>query len=161
MRIAYRTDNVPQWGTGAFTPTPKPTPLASTGGTQIRVLQQWADAPDPMVVSFAPGPPRDSIQQGSYAQPSPNDGTANLPGAFLRQRNALHQMSYVATADNMGPVAWQHIKIFSDNVLPVPAANPGRTAVPAQAQPPWGTVIATPWPRPFITWPTWGTSRQQ
>jgi len=32
--------------------------------------------------------------------------------------------------------------------------------MPAQTQPPFGTVVATPWPRPFITWPTWGTSRQ-
>lgn len=160
MRIAYRTDNVPQWGTGAFAPAPIPTPLASTGGTQIRVLQQWTDAPDPMLANFAPGPPGDFIQQGSYAQPSPQDGTANLPQAFARQRNAAHHMAYVTTADNMGPVSWQRIKIFSDNVLPVPAVNPGRTPVPAQGQPPWGTVVATPWPRPFITWPTWGTSRQ-
>lgn len=159
MRIAYRTDNVPQWGTGAFAPVPSTTPLATTGGTQIRVLQAWAPTPDPMLAGkahtdgFVPF-------QGSYAQPSAQDRTANLPGAFLRQANARHAMSYVATADNMGPVAWQRIKIFSDNVLPIPAANPGRTAVPAQAQPPWGTVVATPWPRPYITWPTWGTSRQ-
>lgn len=160
MRIAYRTDNVPQWGTGAFAPVPIPTPLASTGGTQIRVLQPWANAPDAGVMGYAPGTVRDVMASGSYAQPSPIDGTANLPGAFLRQVNARHAMSYVAEPDNMGPVVWQKIKIFSDNVLPVPAQNPGRTGVAAQSQPPWGTPIATPWPRPFITWPTWGTSRQ-
>ena len=161
MRIAYRTDNVPQWGMGAFTPTPIPTPLATTGGTQKRYLFPYTDAPDPMVASYAPGPPYDAIQQGSFAQPSATDGTAGLPGAFLRQISSRHHMAYVTTAENMGPVSWQRVKIFSDNVLPVPAANPGRTPIPAQSQPPWGTVVATPWPRPFITWPTWGTSRQQ
>ena len=161
MRIAYRTDNVPQWGTGAFTPPPIPTPLATTGGTQTRYLIAYTDAPDPMVASYAPGPPYDAYQQGSFAQPNPTDRTAALGGAFLRQQNHRHHMAYVTTARNMGPVSWQRIKIFSDNVLPVPAANPGRTVMGAQRQPPWGTVVATPWPRPFITWPTWGTSRQQ
>ena len=161
MRIAYRTDDVPQWGTGAFAPVPIPTPLASTGGTQIRVLQQWTDAPDPMLPGYASTRPDDFVFQGSYAQPTTTDGTAGLPRAFERVKMARHHMAYVATADNMGPVSWQHMKIFSDNVLPVPAVNPGRTAIPAQKQPPWGTVVATPWPRPFITWPTWGTSRQQ
>ena len=83
-----------------------------------------------------------------------------LPLAFRPVVNARHHMAYVASPENMGPVVWQRIKIFSDNVLPVPAANPGRTSMPAQTQPPFGTVVATPWPRPFITWPTWGTSRQ-
>lgn len=161
MRIAYRTDNVPQWGTGAFNPIPTPTPLASTGGTQVRLLAPWSPTPDPHVPGYASTRPDDVAYQGSYAEPSTADGTENAPAAFLRQRNARNAMSYIATADNMGPMAWQKMKIFSDNVLPVPAANPGRVALPAQAQPPWGTVIATPWPRPFITWPTWGTSRQQ
>ena len=185
MRIAYRTDNVPQWGTGAFAPAGIPTPLASTGGTQVRYLEQWTDAQDPNVAGFANTAPWDLSYQPSYAQVglAPNVSrqpqftgqdppgavfgdipdrayVPGLPLAFRPVVNARHHMAYVASPENMGPVAWQRIKIFSDNVLPVPAANPGRTGVPAQTQPPFGTVVATPWPRPFITWPTWGTSRQ-
>lgn len=185
MRIAYRTDNVPAAGAGAFSPVPIPTPLASTGGTQVRLLKQWTDAQDPNLAGFASTAPWDLSFQPSYAQvglppnvsrqpqftgqapPGENFGDVpdrayvpNLPLAFRPVVNARHHMAYVATADNMGPMAWQKMKIFSDNVLPVPAVNPGRTPIPAMRQPPWGTVVSTAWPRPFLTWPTWGTSRQ-
>lgn len=162
MRIAYRTDDVPQWGTGAFNPIPMTTPLASTGGTQIRTLTQWDPAPDPQMPGFASVNPQWTMYQGSYAQPSPVDRTAALGGAFLRQVDAVHHMSYNASAQNMGPWAWQKMAGMNtnNNPLPVPAGNPGRTPLPAMRQPPWGTVISTAWPRPFITWPTWGTSRQ-
>ena len=76
--------------------------------------------------------------------------------------NASHTMAYWTTPQNMGPNGPNvHMKIFSDNVVPLPAGNYGRVAPPAMRTPPFGTVIATAWPRPFITWPTWGTSRQQ
>lgn len=162
MRIAYRTDGVPQWGTGAFNPVPSTTPLATTGGEQKRYLQQWADTPDPMVVAYDVG--RDSDRQGSYANADPKTAThvAGLPLAFRPVANATHAMTYWATNENMGPNGPNtHMKIWSDNPLPVPAGNPGRVALPAQKQPPWATTISTAWPRPFLSWPTWGTSRSQ
>ena len=154
-RIAYRTDNVPRWGTAAFSPIPAVTPSASSAGEEKRYLQQWADTPDPGLRGRAVGCD-DSEIQGSYATE-----TQGLPLAFRPVVNARHNMSYWATAQNMGPNGPNiHMKIYSDNPLPVPARNPGRVAMPAQKQPPWGTVIATAWPRSFISWPTWGTSRQ-
>lgn len=171
----YATNDVPQWGTGAFNPVPKPTPLASSGGEQSRYLQQWADAPDPNLADYDPGSPNGADTQGSYANVGPaadfqgiTDKTyvPGLPLAFRPVVNARHFMSYWTTPRNvsgkqtMGPNGSNtHIKIWSDNPLPVPAHNPGRVAMPAMRTQPIGTPIATVWPRPFISWPTWGTSR--
>ena len=187
MRISYRTDNVPSRGMGAFMPVPMTTPLASTGGTQKRYLDQWTEAEDPNLAGMAAAPSYALSYQPSYAQvgaspdfagheeytgvmgaPRANTGVPDrtyvpgLPGAFRPVVNARHHMAYIATAQNMGPWAWQKMAGFNtqNNPLPVPAANPGRTPLPAMRQPPYGTVVATAWPRPFITWPTWGTSRQ-
>jgi hypothetical protein len=185
-QIRYITNNVPKWGTAAFTPVVPPTPLASTGGEQIRYLQQWTDAPDPNLAGFSTTAPENLSYQGSYAQvgasadfsgqpsytgqpPLPNrqggipDKTyvPGLPLAFRPVVNARHFMAYVASNRNMGPNSQNtHMKIFSDNPLPVPSANPGRVAKAAMRTQPAGTPIATAWPRPFISWPTWGTSRQ-
>lgn len=155
-RISYRTDNVPVWGTGAFTPIPAVTPSASSAGEERRYLAQWSPTPDPLLKGFSATAPYDTEIQGSYAT-----RVEGLPLAFRPVENATHKMSYWTTPENMGPNGPNiHMKIFSDNPLPVPAANPGRVAMPAQKQPPWGTVIATAWPRPFISWPSWGSSRQ-
>ena len=159
--IAYRTDNVPKRGTGAFTPIPAVTPSSSSAGEQRRYLEQWAPTPDPMLLGYNDGVTPD--RQGSYANAVAGSRThvGGLPGAFAPVRNATHAMQYWTTAQNMGPNGPNlHMKIYSDNPLPVPAANPGRVAMPAQKQPPWGTVIATAWPRSYVSWPTWGTSRQ-
>lgn len=156
MRIAYRTDDVPTWGTGAFTPIPAVTPSASSAGEQRRYLQQWAPTPDPMVEGYAATAPYDTEYQGSYATK-----VQGLPLAFMPVVNATRSMAYWTTPENMGPNGPNtHIKLWSDNPLPVPAGDYGRVGMPAQTQPPWATVIATAWPRPFISWPTWGTSRQ-
>jgi len=159
--IRYRTDNVPRCGRGAFTPIPIPTPLASTGGEQMRSLQQWTDAPDPNLAGRAVGCD-DTELQGSYATK-----VAGLPGAFRPVINHAHSMAYVTTPrgsngeQTMGPNGSNtHMKIWSDNPLPVPAVNPGRVSSPAMRATRAGTIIATAWPRPFISWPTWGTSRQ-
>lgn len=155
-RIAYRTDDVPKWGTGAFTPIPAITPSASSAGEQRRYLQQWAPAPDPMLAGYAATNPNDIEYQPSYATK-----VEGLPGAFRPVVNLVHAMSYWTTPENMGPNGPNtHMKLWSDNPLPVPARNPGRVAMPAMKQPPWATTIATAWPRPFINWATWGTSRQ-
>ena len=154
-QIRYVTNDVPQWGVGAFNPVPGPTPLASTGGEQKRYLQQWAPTPDPNLAGRAVGCD-DTELQGSYATK-----VAGLPGAFAPVANRTHAMSYVASNENMGPNGPNtHMKIWSDNPLPVPARNPGRVAKPAMRTQPAGTIVATAWPRPFIAWPTWGTSRQ-
>lgn len=186
----YRTDDVPAWGTGAFNPVPKPTPLASTGGEQLRVLQQWTDGPDPNLAGYASTNPGDLSFQPSYAQvgksadysgspeytgepPLPNGyrvpDNAFVPGlplAFRPVVNARHFMAYrtsprdASGKQTMGPNGSNtHMKIFSDNPLPVPAQNPSRVAMPAMRAPIAGTVVATAWPRPFISWPTWGKSR--
>lgn len=155
-RIAYRTDNVPKWGTGAFTPIPAVTPSASSAGEERRYLAQWSATPDPMLEGFAGTANYDTEFQPSYATK-----TQGLPLAFRPVVNATHGMRYWTTPENMGPMSRNiHMKIFSDNPLPVPAANPGRVAMPAQKQPPWATVISTAWPRPFVSWPSYGTSRQ-
>ena len=90
-----------------------------------------------------------------------------LPLAFRPVVNANHHMAYWTTPQDgsgkltMGPNGSNtHMKIFSDNPLPVPAQNPGRVAMPAMRTTPKGTPIATAWPRPFIAWPSWGSSRQ-
>jgi hypothetical protein len=190
-QIRYVTQDVPKWGTGAFNPVPKPTPLASTGGEQTRILQQWTDGPDPNLAGYAATNPGDLSFQPSYAQvgrssdfsgapqytgqpPLPNGYNVpdnafvpGLPLAFRPVVNANHTMAYRTTPfdtagkQTMGPNGSNtHMKIFSDNPLPVPAQNPGRVAMPAMRTQPKGTPIATAWPRPFISWPTWGTSRQ-
>lgn len=175
-QIRYMTNDVPQWGMGAFSPVVPPTPLASTGGEQLRLLQQWTDAPDPNLADYDPGSPNGADTQGSYANigPSPDfmgikDKTyvPGLPLAFRPVVNARHFMAYWTSPQDasgkqtMGPDGSNtHMKIFSDNPLPVPARNPGRVAKAAMRTQPVGTPIATAWPRPFISWPTWGTSRQ-
>jgi hypothetical protein len=166
-QIRYTTNDVPQWGTGAFTPVSPPTPLASTGGEQLRTLQQYDVDPDPNLRQYANT--IDSDIQGSYANAIAGtpQHVAGLPGAFRPVVNQGHQMRYCTSPkDNtgrqtMGPNGSNtHMKIWSDNPLPIPAQNPGRVAMPAMRTVPAGTIIATAWPRPFISWPTWGTSRQ-
>lgn len=168
--IRYKTNNVPQWGRGAFSPVPIPTPLASTGGEQKRYLQQWSSAEDPNLAGFTQSRPSNFDIQGSYVQVGnsedfgiQHDSTyvPGLPGAFRPVVNQTHAMRYWTTAENMGPNGRNtHMKIWSDNPLPVPAQNPGRVAMPAMRTQPIGTIIATAWPRPFLQWPTWGSSRQ-
>jgi hypothetical protein len=161
-QIRYVTNDVPAWGMGAFTPVVPPTPLASTGGEQLRLLQQYDSDPDPQLEGFASTAPYDTELQGSYATK-----VAGLPLAFRPVTNQGHQMRYwtgpqdASGKQTMGPNGSNtHMKIFSDNPLPVPAQNPSRVAMPAMKATPKGTPIATAWPRPFISWPTWGTSRQ-
>jgi hypothetical protein len=172
----YMTNDVPQWGTAAFSPVFKPTPLASTGGEQTRLLQQWTDAEDPNLAGMASTAPRNLSFQPSYAQigTSPDFGVdidatyvPGLPLAFRPVVNARHFMAYSTTPQDgagkqsMGPNGYNtHLKIWSDNPLPIPAQNPGRVAKAAMRTQPAGTPIATAWPRPFISWPTWGSSRQ-
>lgn len=170
MPIRYTTNDVPQWGKGAFTPVPAMTPLSSSGGEQKRFLQQWSEAPDPNLAGMAATAIGNFDYQNSYAQVGQSadfigvpDKTfvPGLPMAFRPVMNLVHRMMYWATAQNMGPNGPNvHMKIFSDNPLPIPAQNPGRVAMPAMRTQPKGTIIATAWPRPFISWPTWGTSRQ-
>lgn len=185
-QIRYKTNDVPQWGRGAFTPVTGPTPLASTGGEQKRFLQQWTDGPDPNLAGMAATSPENLSYQPSYAQvglspdfsgvgsytgqpPLPNRATAiadrtyvpGLPLAFRPVVNANHHMAYWTNTQNMGPNGTNtHMKIWSDNPIPLPAQNPGRVAMPAMRAQPTGTIIATAWPRPFVSWPTWGGSRQ-
>ncbi len=153
-RIAYRVDQVPAKGMGAFMPVAARTGSAATAGIEKRYLQQWAPTPDPELAGQANLPSSPQVA-GSYADPP-----AGAPGAFARQHNALHGMSYWTTPQGMGPMNDPSMRIYSDNPLPVPAQNIVRTAAPAFTNPPFGTIISTPWPRPYITWPTWGTSRQ-
>ena len=163
--IRYRVDGVPQWGTTAFSPVPAMTPTAATAGTQRRSLQQWTAAPNPLLESFAPGPPYDMVQQGSFANPAPLAfDKSHVPGAFIPSGppEQRHFMQYwVSNGPAQGPNGTDTtMKIFSDNPVPVPAVNFARVTQPAMKQPPWATIVSTAWPRPFVTWPTWGSSRQ-
>jgi hypothetical protein len=166
-QIRYTTDNVPRAGRGAFAPVPIPTPLSTTGGEQTRLLQQWAPTPDPALQNMEAAPCGASDMQGSYAQIGGSKTyVPGLPMAFRPVVNDTHAMSYRTTpqdpggAQSMGPNGYNtHIKIWSDNPLPVPAGDYGRVAKPTWRTQPAGTIIATAWPRPFVQWPTWGQSR--
>jgi hypothetical protein len=161
--IRYRVDDVPSWGMGAFAPVPAMTGTAATAGTQRRYLQQWTDAPNPGQNAFNNGPCwNDGNTQGSYVDAHAAGVTS---GAFIPRPspNARHFMQYwVGLGPSAGPNGTDlTMAIFSDTPVPVPAHNIGRAAMPAMKQPPWATIVSTAWPRPFISWPSWGSSRAQ
>lgn len=154
-RIAYTVEDVPAAGMGAFTPVPAMTGSAATCGVWDRqAVFGGIPTPGPALRGTAPGGcPTGGGVQGSWAGP-----TAGLPGAFPAVPDATRHEPYW---NNRGGYGEATMKRVSDNPLPVPAVNPGRTPTPAWKVPPFGTVVSTAWPRPYISWPTWGTSRQQ
>ncbi len=162
MRISYRTDNVPACGAGAFLPQPARTGTSATAGIMRRyaIFGKNVPSPNPQLKSQMNGPPYSYTQQGSFADPP-----AGLSQAFARQsefnsREPYWVSNYANGELQMGPNgAFLTMKIYSDNPLPVPATNYIRSAAPVMKQPPWATIVTTGWPRPFVTWPTWGNSR--
>ncbi len=161
-RIAYRTDNVPGAGAGAFLPVPARTGTSATAGVMSRfaLFGKSQSTPNPALKSMMNGPPYSSAQQGSFAEPPPG-----LPEAFAHQSEySAHEpywnSPYKNGVQQMGASgAFTTMKLWSDNPLPVPAGDFVRSAGVAMRQPPWATIMTTPNPRPFIQWPTWGTSR--
>jgi hypothetical protein len=160
-RIAYRTDNVPQCA-GAFMPSPAMTGTSATAGIMRRYAQfgKTVDQGPPGLKAYQTGPPYSFAQQGSFAEPPPG-----LNAAFEHQSNKGAQqprwnVPYANGVQQMGASgAFTTMKLLSDNPLPMPATNFVRSAAAVMRQPPWATIVTTPNPRPFVAWPTWGTSR--
>jgi hypothetical protein len=161
-RIAYRTDNIPANGAGAFMPVPARTGTSATAGVMRRFAQfgKTTAAPNPQLKAFAPGPPYDSAVQGSFADPPPG-----LPLAFDHQSEFSSREPYWTSPNANGVQqmgasgAFLTMKLSSDNPLPMPSGDFVRSAGVAMKQSPWATAIATAWPRPYTVWSTWGQSR--
>lgn len=143
-------------------PQPARTGTSATAGIMRRfaIFGKQVPSPNPQLESQMSGPPYSMAQQGSFADPP-----AGLPQAFARQSEFSSREPYWTSPNANGiqqmgaSGAFTTMKLSSDNPLPMPAGNWVRSAVPGMRQPPWATIITTPWPRPYVTWPTWGTSR--
>jgi len=142
----YRTDQVPVNGAGAFMPSLTTNPGASSHG--LVGLDGWPGttpipAPHPASTAGAsPGGTKAMRTQGSHA---------GAPDEIL-------PAIYIPRARNMGPSDGAlGIMVKSDNVLPVPAIDPGRAPAAAFRPAKVGGRSQVAWPRTTVTWPTGGT----
>lgn len=160
-RIAYRTDNVPQCA-GAFMPVPVVTGTSATAGVMRRyaIFGNRVPSPNPQLEGMAPGACVSPQLQGSFANPPPGLNAAFNHQSEYSSREPYWTSVYANGVQEMGASgAFTTMKLRSDNPLPVPATNWVRSAAPVMRQPPWATIVTTANPRPFVSWPTWGTSR--
>lgn len=160
-RIAYRTDNVPQCA-GAFMPAPAMTGTSATAGVMRRFAQfgKTTAAPNPKLKGLAAGSCPSPELQGSFANPPPGLNAAFDHQSEFSSSEPYWDAPYANGEQVMGASgAFLTMKLNSDNPLPMPATNFIRSAAAVMRQPPWATIVTTPNPRPFVAWPTWGTSR--
>lgn len=129
--------NAPARGLGAFMPSRAATPSGASNG-ECRVAgapgTMPIPSPKPPAVPAAAAGPNGYQTNPSYAAPD-----FILPSIYV---------SYPDGCSFPG-------KRVSDNVLPVPAGNWGRSAKPWNRRSRVGGQTATAWPRPFITFPTY------
>jgi hypothetical protein len=168
MPIRYRMLNAPAKGTGAFMPAPTTTPAASSGGEQIRI-----GYPGNLPIPSSPPP---GISGVNYCSPASVAGWANddfqpdttspPPGgktqqmAFAGPATPFLPTIYYTKPTFMGPMhglGAAGMKIYSDNVIPMPAEQPGYVAKVGFTPPPrLGGRSVTAWPAPFTQWPAYG-----
>lgn len=141
MRFSIRTMQTPKRGVGAFAVTPAASSTATFNGQNIVTGAPGTKA----VPSPRPAALNDGELGGPYNQPS-----ACAPDVF-------YPCIYVAHAN---PTLHFPGKVYSDNVLPVPAVNQGRVAAQTQYRTRVGGRTTTAAFRPFTQWPTYAGVQQ-
>jgi hypothetical protein len=140
VRVQTRTLQVPKGTPGAFSPG------LTIGGAPATNGQNIVTGAPGTVPIYSPRPAalNDGQLGGPYNQPSSVAPDWFLPSIYTGHANStLHFPG----------------RILSDNVLPVPAGNPGRTALQWQHRTRIGGRTATAANRPWTTWPTYGGGR--
>lgn len=138
----YRTDQVPVYGAGAFMPSMTTNPTASSHGlVRIDGFPGTTPVQSPHPASTRGGAPNGAVATGTQ-------GSANAP-------DLIFPAIYIPRAKNMGP-AQDELRVRSDNVLPVPAIDPGRTPAAVFRPARVGGRRQIPWPATATTWPSVG-----
>jgi len=141
MRMQIRTLQTPNRGYGAFCPTLTPNPTANSNGQNV-----VTGFPGTMPVA-SPRPPalNDEGLGGPFNQPSSCAPDYIMPTIYVAHENRTLRFPG---------------KLLSDNVMPVPARNPGRVARNAFAKTRVGGRKVTASNRPWTQWPTYGGGSQ-
>lgn len=139
MRAQIRTLQAPKVGFGAFSPT------LTIGGAPVSNGQNVITGAPGTVPVHSPRPA--ALSDGELGGPF-NQPSAVAPDVIYPCLYTFHENPTVRF-----PGALQ-----SDNVLPVPAGNSGRTAMQWQHRTRVGGRTATSARRPFTQWPTYGRS---
>lgn len=139
MRVQYRTLQVPTCGQGAFAPT-----LTMGGAPATNGQNKISGAPGTIQIpSPSPAALNDEQLGGPHNQPS-----RVAPNYFMPCLYTFHA----------NPSVHFPGKLLSDNVLPVPTPNPGRTPLQWQHRVRVGGRTTTSAIRPFTRWPSYGRS---
>lgn len=136
MRVSTRTLQVPRWGAGAFSPG-----LTSGGAPATNGQNKISGCPGTVPV---PSPRPAALNDGELG------GLLNQPSSVAP--NVFYPSIYTFHAN---PTVHFPGAILCDNVVPVPADNPGRTALQWQHRVRVGGRTTTTSVRPFTTWPTY------
>ncbi len=140
MRVTTRVLQTPRFGLGAFCPT-----LTYGGAPATNGQNKISGAPGTVpIASPRPSALDDEGLGGPYNQPS-----AVAPNVFYPSLYTFHA----------NPTVHFPGKINSDNAMPVPAVDLGRTPLQNQHRFRQGGRTATAAPRPFTSWPTYGGSQ--
>jgi hypothetical protein len=140
VRVQIRTLQGPRFGAGAFAPT------LTYGGAPCSNGQNKISGAPGTVPVYSPRPPsiNDGILGGPYNQPSNVAPDWILPALYTFHENATVRFPG---------------KLQSDNVMPVPIPNYGRSALQWQHRFRVGGRTATSAVRPFTNWPTYSGNR--
>lgn len=142
----YTVNDLPSHKPGAFTPFLTVMPFASSYGT-VHVY----GAPGTLEVA-SPPPDTSKIMAGVL-------GTSNpLSRRTLPSLNSPDVITppiyYVMGPQERPPVPVTQVGSWN-NIMPMPAINPGRVPLPAMIAPKIGGRRQTAWPRVFQRWPNW------
>lgn len=136
MRVAIRLLGAPTKGVGAFLPTLTPPPSASSAGvTQSRITGYPSTRPVP-----SPRPPALSDEQLGGPANQPSDVSPNYitpPIYFVRPQPVVK-----------GWASTNELPLRCPDVVRLPGNVTLRVRVGGQT--------ATAWPRPFVSFPTYG-----
>lgn len=145
MRTAYRVQDLPTQGAGAFCPTQGVVPLASSWG-----LVHLVGSPGTAAI------PVDSPTEVWAPTPGGRgSGLGHLQGSN-NSPNVIRPDKYIPSAANMGPQADAdlNLRIIHRNPIPVPAVGATRIPRNAMSTPKVGGRSAPSWPRAFQRWPS-------